>query len=61
MTDTNETSDLELSATDAENIAGGRMTPVKKAKKKHSTPAQTSYVVNARKTTKQLMLARPPK
>ena len=43
---TDEIRDLELSPDDAEDVTGGHMTHGK-AKKKHSTPAQTSYVVNA--------------
>jgi len=45
-TDTDGLRDLELSPDDAENVTGGHMTRTK-AKKKHSAPAQTSYVVNA--------------
>jgi hypothetical protein len=44
-TDTDDLRDLELSPDDAENVTGGHMTRAK-AKAKHSTPAQTSYVVN---------------
>jgi len=45
-TDRDDLRDLELGPDDAENVTGGRMTRTR-AKKKHSTPAQTSYVVNA--------------
>jgi hypothetical protein len=44
-TDTDGLRDLELSPDDAENVTGGQTRA--KAKKKHSAPAQTSYVVNA--------------
>jgi hypothetical protein len=47
MPNTDDTGDLELSQTDAENVTGGRTTPIHKPKKKHGTPAQTSYVVHA--------------
>jgi hypothetical protein len=45
-TDTDGLRDLELSPDDAESVTGGRMTSGK-AKKKHSTPAQTSVLMNA--------------
>jgi hypothetical protein len=44
-TDTDGLRDLELSPDDAENVTGGHMTSRKA--KKHSTPAQTSVLVNA--------------
>ena len=45
-TDTDDIRDLELSPDDAEGVTGGHKTR-KKAIKKHSTPAQTSVIVNA--------------
>ena len=45
-TDTDGLRDLELSPDDAENVTGGHMTSGK-AKKKRSTPAQTSVLVSA--------------
>jgi hypothetical protein len=45
-TDTDGLRDLELSPDDAENVTGGHMTS-RKAKKQHSTPAQTSVLVQA--------------
>ena len=45
-TDTDDLRDLELDPVDAEGVTGGHMTR-KKAIKKHSTPAQTSFTVQA--------------
>jgi hypothetical protein len=47
-TNTDDIRDLELSPDDAEGVTGGHATRKKAIKKqKHSTPAQTSVMVNA--------------
>ena len=45
-TDTNDLRDLELKPGDAESVTGGHVTK-QTAKKKHGTPAVTSFVVTA--------------